>query len=203
MKKSLLFTLIILAAGFRNPGTDNLSPAERKFAIDYFKETKARLLSDVKGLSAAQLNFKATDSSWSVAQCVEHIALAESLIFQWMQSVLKQPAAPEKKSEEKFTPESMIAAATDRSHKFKAPEMLKPEGKFPSTDAAIQAFVSRRDSTIMYLATTQDDLKNHFTVHPAFGTMDLYEGFILIAAHSARHTLQLEEVKANPNFPKQ
>ena len=28
-------------------------------------------------------------------------------------------------------------------------------------------------------------------------------GLILIAGHSARHTLQLEEVKANPNFPKQ
>jgi hypothetical protein len=203
MKKSLLFTLVILAAGFKNPSAESLSPAERKFAIDYFKETKSHLLKDVKGLSVAQLNFKATDSSWSVAQCVEHIALAETLIWQWMQATLQQPATPEKKSDEKYTTESLIAAVTDRSHKFKAPEMLKPEGKFPNTDAALQAFVSRRDSTIAYLASTQDDLKNHFTVHPAFGTIDLYQGFILVAGHCARHTLQLEEVKANPNFPKQ
>jgi hypothetical protein len=203
MKKSLLFTLVILAAGFKNPSAESLSPAERKFAIDYFKETKSHLLKDVKGLSDAQLNFKATDSSWSVAQCVEHIALAETLIWQWMQATLQQPATPEKKSDEKYTTESLIAAVTDRSHKFKAPEMLKPEGKFPNTDAALQAFVSRRDSTIAYLASTQDDLKNHFTVHPAFGTIDLYQGFILVAGHCARHTLQLEEVKANPNFPKQ
>ena len=203
MKKSFLFTLVILVAGFRNPTADSLSPAERKFAIDYFKETKTRLLNDVKGLSTAQLNFKATDSSWSVAQCVEHIALAETLIWQWMQATLQQPATPDKKSEEKFTTQSLIAAVTDRSHKFKAPEMLQPVGKFPSTDAALQAFVSRRDSTIAYLASTQDDLKDHFTAHPAFGTIDLYQGIILIAGHSARHTLQLEEVKANPNFPKQ
>jgi hypothetical protein len=203
MKKSLLFTLVILAAGFKNPSAESLSPAERKFAIDYFKETKSHLLNDVKGLSVAQLNFKATDSSWSVAQCVEHIALAETLIWQWMQATLQQPATPEKKSDEKYTTESLIAAVTDRSHKFKAPEMLKPEGKFPNTDAALQAFVSRRDSTIAYLASTQDDLKNHFTVHPAFGTIDIYQGFILVAGHCARHTLQLEEVKANPNFPKQ
>jgi DinB superfamily len=202
MKKSLLLALVVLAVGFKSPGTGELSPAERKYAIDYFKQTKARLLSDVKGLSPAQLNFKANDSSWSVAQCVEHIALAETLIWQWMQSTLRQPAAPEKKSEEKYTTDQLIAAVTDRSHKFKAPEMLKPEGKFPSTDAALQAFVSRRDSTIAYLASTQDDLKDHFTVHPAFGTIDLYQGLILLAGHSARHTAQLEEVMANPNFPK-
>jgi hypothetical protein len=203
MKKLFVFTLILLATGFRNPGADSMSPAERKFAIDYFKQTKARLLSDVKGLSQAQLNFKANDSSWSVAQCVEHIALSETLIWQWMESTLQQPAAPDKKSEEKFTPESLIVAITDRTHKFKAPEMLRPEGKFPSTEAALHAFVSRRDSTIAYLGSTSDDLKNHFTSHPVFGTIDLYEGFILLAGHSARHTLQLEEVKANPNFPKQ
>jgi hypothetical protein len=203
MKKSLLFTMVILAAGFKGPVSESLSPAERKFAIDYFKETKSHLLNDVKGLSAAQLNFKANDSSWSVAQCVEHIALSETLIWQWMQATLQQPAAPAKKSEEKFTTEGLIAAVIDRSHKFKAPEMLKPEGKFPTTDAAIQAFLSRRDSTIAYLASTQDDLKNHFTVHPVFGTIDLYQGFILLSGHCARHTLQLEEVKANPNFPKQ
>jgi hypothetical protein len=33
--------------------------------------------------------------------------------------------------------------------------------------------------------------------------VDLYQVLILLAAHSARHTAQLEEVMATPGFPKQ
>jgi DinB superfamily len=204
MKKALFFMFILLAAGFRNPGAENLTAAERKFAIDYLNQTSSRLLNDVKGLSAAQLNFLANDSSWSVGQCVEHIALSEDLIKEWMHGAFLQPATPERKSEEKYTPETLIAIVTDRSqNRAKTGGPWLPEGNFPNTAAAIQAFVSRRDSTIAYLTSTQDDLKTHFIEHPQWGTLDLYQGFIMLSAHCARHTLQLEEVMANPNFPKQ
>ena len=33
--------------------------------------------------------------------------------------------------------------------------------------------------------------------------LDGYEWILLIAGHSERHTKQMLEVKANPNFPKQ
>ncbi|HLZ87568.1 MAG TPA: hypothetical protein VKQ52_10020, partial [Puia sp.] len=79
MKKLLLATTLLgglLLSAFRTaPGT--LSPDERKYAIEYFQKTKARLLKDLKGLSEAQLSWKADSSRWSVYQCTEHIALAE------------------------------------------------------------------------------------------------------------------------------
>jgi hypothetical protein len=199
-----LFTLVFIGVGFSKPGTENLTSAERKFAIDYLKQTESRLLNDVKGLSKAQLNFKPDSSSWCVAQCVEHITLSENLIKEWMHSSLIQPATPQRKSEEKYTPETLIVVVTDRSHnRATTGGPWLPDGKFPTTEAAIQAFISRRDSTISYLASTQDSLKDHFIDHPQWGTLDLYEGFIMLSAHCARHTLQLEEVMANPNFPKQ
>jgi hypothetical protein len=197
---ALLVTLTSTALKLA-PGT--LTADERKTAIDYYEKTKAKLLADVKGLSQNQLNWKADSTRWSVYECTEHIALAERLIWQWIQMTEHQPATPDKRSEVKLTTEQVIAQTTDRSKKFQAPEMLKPERKFPSEDAALQAFVLRRDSTIQYLGTTQDDLKDHFLAHPLFGTMDLYQGLMFLAAHSARHTLQLEEVMASPGFPKQ
>jgi hypothetical protein len=112
------------------------------------------------------------------------------------------PATPDKRSEVKHTTEELIAATTDRSHKFQAPEMLKPATQFSGEQAALDAFVLRRDSTIAYIGSTNDDLKDHFITHPVFGTMDLYQGLVLLAAHSARHTLQIEEVMASPGFPK-
>lgn len=207
MKKARVFGVLMfigmMASAFHLRDVEPLSQAERKYAIDYFTAAKQRLLDDVKGLSDAQLNFRADTSRWSITQCVEHIAVSESMIWQWVQMTMQQPATPEKRSEVKINVETMVKGMTDRTHKFQAPEMLRPDGKFADETAALNAYVLRRDSTIAYIGTTQDDLKNHFITHPAFGTMDLYQALVMLAAHSVRHTMQIEEVKANPNFPKQ
>ena len=200
--KSLLLLLAFVTSTIFS-AKDTISDTERKMALKEFQRTKQRFLNDVKGLSAAQLSFKADTSRWSIAQCIEHIALSESLIWQWEQMTMGQPATPEKASEVKITDEQLMKGIIDRSHKFTAPEMLQPVGKFPSTEAAIQAFTSRRDSTIAYISSTKDDLKNHFAQHPAFGTLNTYQLILMISGHSERHTLQIEEVKANPAFPKQ
>jgi hypothetical protein len=205
MKRSLvlasLFTAGLIMSAFRlAPGT--MTSDERKFAVDYFTKTRDRLLGDLKGLSETQLNWKADSTRWSVYQCVEHIALSESFILQFIQDGIKTPATPEKRSEMKYTPDQIIQMITDRSHKVQAPEPLKPGKQFADTKAALQAFLNRRDSTIVYLQTTQDGLRDHFMPHPFLGTIDLYEALIFLAAHSARHTLQVEEVLADPHFPK-
>ena len=54
-----------------------------------------------------------------------------------------------------------------------------------------------------YIRTTNDDLRDHFYSHPVFGPLDGYQWLLLLSAHSARHTEQIEEVKADPSFPKQ
>ena len=64
-------------------------------------------------------------------------------------------------------------------------------------------FKESRDKTIAYVDHTQDALRDHFFDHPAFGTMDGYQWILLISGHSNRHVLQINEVKADPNFPKQ
>jgi hypothetical protein len=204
MKISFLLCFVLSMIGLRNPGPGQLTPAERKFAIDYLNKTKARLLNDVKGLSTAQLNFRANDSSWSVAQCVEHITLSEDLIKQWAHGSLVGQATPDRKSEEKYTPEKLIVIVTDRSqNRAKTGGVWMPDGQFPTTADAIRAFVGRRDSTVDYIAATQDDLKDHFIDHPQWGALDLYEAYVMLSAHCERHTLQLEEVMASPGFPKQ
>ena len=202
MKSILLLIGLLSGPLFAVQLKDGITDAERKLAVQEFQRTKQRFLNDVKGLTAQQLSFKADTAHWSIGQCIEHIALAESMIWQWQQGVVKQPANPEKAGEVKVTDEQLMKGLTDRSQKFKAPEMLQPVGKFASSEAAIKAFVARRDSTIQYIGTTQDDLKNHITSHPAFGMVNSYQLLLLITGHSERHTLQIEEVKNNPSFPK-
>ena len=48
---------------------------------------------------------------------------------------------------------------------------------------------------------TTPDLRAHVADSP-MGQLDAYEWLLLIGAHSKRHTEQIDEVKADPNFPK-
>ena len=59
-----------------------------------------------------------------------------------------------------------------------------------------------RARTIVFVSTTQEDLRDHFMDHPVFKTLDTYQGILLTSGHMRRHTAQILEVKADPNFPK-
>ncbi len=202
MKHLKFLPLVALLFTSFSAADTSLTDAERKYAIDYLKETKENLLATVKGLSTAQLNFKASPENWSVAECVEHIAITESSLFGMMQGTLKEPANPAKRGEVKMTDEQVKGMVSSREHKVKTQESMVPTNKFGSVEGSLKEFTTKRDAAIDYVKTTKDDLRNHYAVMP-FATFDSYQVILFLSAHSARHTAQAKEVIANPNFPKQ
>ena len=184
--------------------TPDLTSAERKFAIDYLNSTKKDVLKSIKGLSPEQLNFKSSPDSWSIAECVEHIAISETNLFGMIQGTLKEAANPDKRKEIKLSDEDVFNAITDRSYKVKTQEAFVPTGKFGSHEATVKEFLAKREANINYLKNTSDDLRNHFFTFPveALGTLDSFQLFLFMAGHTNRHRLQIEEVKSNPAFPK-
>jgi len=196
--KFLILTIAIVSMSFKTADT-SLTPAERKYAIDLLQETRDDLLLKIKGLTTAQLNFKPDSLTWSIAECVEHIAISENDIFGFVKTSLKEQANPAKRSELKYTDEAVVKMITDRSTKVKTREAFKPTGKFGSFDATLNAFKSTRDSNIKYVKTTSDDLRNHYYDF-RFGTVDTYQAILFIAGHCKRHTEQIEEVMKNPAF---
>ena len=200
VKRLSLVIAIVIASAFK-PFDGGLTDAERKAAVDYMKETKEKLVNDLKGLTEEQLNFKASPESWSVAECVEHIAFSETALFGMLEGSLKEAANPARRSEVKMTDDAIKGMITNRAQKVKTPEMFEPKKQFGSVDGSLKAFIAKREANMEYVKTTQDDLRNHYAVMP-FATMDSYQLLLFIAGHSARHTSQLEEVMANANFPK-
>ncbi|MEO6548543.1 MAG: DinB family protein [Ferruginibacter sp.] len=204
MKKvaGILTIGFFLLQSFNFAGNE-LSKDERKAGIAYLTETRDYFTDHVKNLSEAQLDFRAAPDKWSIRQCMEHIALSESFLFTLTENALKQPANPEKKSEVKFTEEHLKTAMIDRSKKGQAPEPIQPHGQFKNAAETVDAFLKERNKNIEYIKTTKDDLRNHLFPHPFFGMLDSYQWMILSAAHTKRHTLQIEEVMASADFPKE
>ena len=201
MKRLMLVMSMAICLSFSTKDVF-ITDEERQFAADYMKLTRDALVKDVSGLSDAQLIFQASPEKWSVALCLEHIALAETALMNYIQNGLKQPSDSSGRSAITASDTTVLRVVTDRSHKSTAPEILKPEGKFPTSEEALRSFIAKRNQNIEYVMTTHDDLRNHYLNHAIMGKIDDYQGILLIAAHCRRHTLQIEEVMANPNFPK-
>ena len=211
MKKSativLLLTVCLLSSALAQipqPATNALTPEEREAALKLFQTTHDNFIKSISGLSQKQWTFKPAPDRWSVAEVAEHITVSETTIMGLIRHPLMQsPAAPEKREQVKGKDEIIVQRVPDRSHKAQAPEILRPTRRWATEADLTKAFEDARKANMEYIRTTNDDLRDHFFDHPVFGTLDGYQWLLLIGTHSARHTAQIEEVKADPNFPKQ
>lgn len=201
MGRSLLTLLVV--TGLAGTINDNsISKKERKFGVGMLKDTRDAAIDATMGLSEEQQNFKAAPEKWSVKECMYHIAGAEKLLWTMFEGAMKAAANPEKRTEIKVTDEQLIAMIQDRSKKAQAPEPIQPKNTgFNSLDEAIADFKKSRNDHIKYLKTSTEDLRNHVVQLP-FGYIDCYQFLLFMAAHSNRHTQQMNEVKADAGFPK-
>ena len=198
----LLLVALSLVAYKGNAQQSQLSPKEREDAIRFLKETESTVFNGVKNLSEAQLTYKPAPDKWSVEECVKHIAAAEKELWAMAEGSLKQVPNPEKRTGLKFTDTALIKAVEDRSHKAKTFAALEPANSpYKTLAEALQAFKENREKLIAFVGSTNIDLRNHVLELPV-GTFDAYQFILLISAHTNRHMQQVEEVKANANFPK-
>jgi len=206
MKKtflSLLFIGVMLIGGTIHADAKPITKEERKAAVKYLKHTQKLLKDAVKGLSDEQLKWKAAPDKWSVFETTEHIALAEVFLFDLINgAVMKAPANATKTSSVSI--ELIMQKVPDRTQKFPAPEPIRPD-KAPWTtmEATMDAFKIRRENTIKFVESGNDDMRERFMMNPAFNAeLDAYQWIIFLSAHTERHVKQILEVKANANFPK-
>ncbi|MBZ5620771.1 MAG: DinB family protein [Acidobacteriia bacterium] len=179
----------------------SMTAEERAYLLDQLETSKKNMLASIQDLTAGQWTFKPAPAVWSVQECAEHIILAEDYIFSGSQQVLKTPVVPRPDGSNAEADHKLVAGVQDRSRKATAPEQLVPGRKFATPDDAVREFTARRDKTIAYVKTSNDDLRVHVGPGPA-GPMDGYQILLLLASHSARHTAQIREVEANAGFPK-
>lgn len=198
----ILLTMLVISGLAGTPTDNSLTKKERKFAADHMKETKSDVVKAVKGLTDAQLNFKAVPDRWSVQECVYHIAISEKNLWVLLETTLKALANPEKRSEIKMTDEQLAKMIEDRSFKVKTMEPFEPKNTpYKSLEEALSDFKSNRAEHIKYVKGTTEDLRNHVVQMP-FGWIDCYQLCLMISSHSNRHTQQINEVRADPGFPK-
>ena len=192
---------LLLVTAAATASAQSLTTAERDRALQYLESTKKNILEATAGLSQAQWNFKPAPDRWSIAQVIEHIAASEDFI---RENLLKEKVmvAPSGKPgrDVKQIDQAVVTMIPDRTHKAQAPEPLVPTNRFGSPDGSLKHFVESRAVTERFLSTATG-LREHVMNGP-LDSMDGYQFILFIAAHSERHTKQINEVNAATNFPK-
>lgn len=199
MKKLLaLASLALAVVPWLN--AQSLTAEELQRAADHLEKTRAAFLAATDGLSAAQADFKPGPTRWSVAEVSEHIAATEDFLRELIvNQVLKAPARAEA-VDVKEIDEFILTAVPDRTRKATAPEPLVPTVRFGGLDGSRRHFGESRARTLALLRETPD-LRDHAIDSPFGRKLDGYQWLLFISAHCERHTKQIDEVKADPNFP--
>lgn len=189
-----LFSLPGLAAA-------DLTTAEIVRAEEQLAASGAAFLASIDGLSAEQLNFKSDPTRWSVAEVAEHLAAAEGFLMNLITGQVM--VAPARAAEVNLgeLDEMVLTGVADRTNKVQAPEPLAPSNRFGSVESSRSVFVEGRAGTVAYLQNTKG-LRDHAIDSPLGAQLDGYQWLLFISAHTVRHTKQIEEVKAHPDFPK-
>ena len=199
--KRLFIALCLLVSACPLLKAQALSKEELTRAVEYLDKTRDSVIAATKDLSEAQWSFKPAPERWSVAEVTEHIAAAEDMLMGLIQSQVMTAPARTEATDVKAIDELVLQAIPDRSHKLKAPEPLIPTNRFNTPTDSLKHFKESRAKTVSFLNETKG-LRDHAIDSPLGKKLDGYEWVLFIAAHSDRHTKQINEVKADPNFPK-
>ena len=173
-----------------------MKAGDRQRLLAHLEMTESWLVSELNGLSPAQLTFRMTPESWSITDVTEHLAIAEPQYWQQVQDSMKQPATTEKLE---ATDAAILWYGIDRTNRQKTGEARVPHGTFKTAADALAAFRKLRSTMRDYAQSTSEDLRSRRLLE---GDMDVYQWFLMISTHSQRHILQIREVKAHLGYPK-
>lgn len=173
---------------------------DREFALKYLGETKDDYVKQLTGISDAQLNFRAAEGRWTIAEIAEHITVTEEALFGLITGSIMKSAPPKCDDVFRTGDPAVILSVTNRSRKAQAPEQVQPNGRWKTVPDLMSSFDKTRNRTIDFMKNNKADLRGTFMAN-LFGTLDSYQWFLFATAHSERHLAQLKEVKADAKYP--
>ena len=193
----LALTACLFAAPlFAAPMTDR----DREHLLVHFEMTTQMVAEQVRGLSPAQLEYKASPDRWSIREVVSHLAVAEPDYWREIQKALK--AAPDmKEKKSSATDADILWYGIDRVVHTKTGGGHEKVDTYKDLGEALGKFQALRAIMIEYIKTTKDDLRAH-----SFGDygelIDCWQWMLEISTHAERHLQQIREIKNEAGFPK-
>jgi hypothetical protein len=176
-------------------------------ARQYFAFTRKRIEEATAGLTDEQARFKPAPDRWSIAEILEHLAIAHDRVEVRVFDQFPKAPAPAASRDSHMLDALILEKIPDRSRKATSPEFAVPKGLVTPKEALDR--ICRSYQRLAEFLESTPDLREHilespplnFTTSGAHTTADGYQWALTAAAHDERHVRQILEVKADPRYP--
>jgi len=165
-------------------------------------------ISSFGNLTASQLNWKPSLDNWSIAQCFDHLVIANAAYFPTFETVLSGKTKNTFWEKVPFLPSVfgklvIKAVAPETTSKRRNPKIFDPSSSSVNDDI-IRRFVDQQNDIFRYMKTTENmDLEKITISSPVSNliTYRLLDAYRIIVAHEKRHFLQALRVLEMKGFP--
>src|SRR4030095_12245048 len=173
------------------------------------KEAKEKVIREFSDISFEQLNWKSSPESWSIAQCLEHLIIADSAYF----SVLKNITEGSFKMDlwEKYSPFTRLCGRLMKNRlqeqvkkKMIAPKKIQPQSSGKNL-SIINDYLKNLDIFLAFISNCKNvDIDKTIITSPIIRivTYSLRDAFTFLIQHEHRHINQAIRVKTNDGFPR-
>jgi uncharacterized damage-inducible protein DinB len=157
---------------------------------------KAALLAQVRPLSEAQMRFRPSPGAWSVAEVLDHVYKMECEILETIRANQGRGQA---------VPPADRIRGVMLTVLFRSPFRLKVPPRsttvLPNAEVEVSPLLDawaiyRKDLAKTLAGFPQTQRNSGVFAHPVSGWMTLNRSLLLLSAHSAHHSIQIDRLKS-------
>jgi len=172
------------------------------------RKAKEWTLSEFGSLNGGQLNWKSDPENWSIAQCLEHIVVVDTLYFPVFEKISE--GSYDMSFWEKWSPFStgfgrmLVNQMNEKvTRKFRSPRSFRPDTR-PIGPEVITRFSKHQDTLIQFVEKLDTGHAEKIRItSPAsrLVTYSLADALQMLVQHQYRHLNQALRVKNSNGFP--
>jgi hypothetical protein len=159
----------------------------------------------VRDLDEERFNWRPDEKSWSVAQCLDHLNVANRAYLAPMRAALNRKGRVRRGAiQPGFLGRWFVATLEPPpKRRLPAPKKIVPAARKGRHEVIGEWRRIQAEVKDLLRAGAEQDLNGIRFVNPFFSLIrfSVGTGFQVIAAHERRHLWQAERVLANPRFP--
>ncbi len=160
-------------------------------------------------LSETQLNWKPSPESWSMAQCLEHLAVATRGFDPYFSAVLEHAKRKPGMGAPAYKPTMMGGwlarhVAPESPRKIRAPRIFRPADAF-AIQNSLQMFLDEQQKFIDFVRRCHGIDYNKTRIRSpvtALVRYSLADALVITVLHAQRHLAQARRVREMPQFPR-
>lgn len=164
----------------------------------------------VEGLNTEQLNWKPAPGSWSIAQCLEHLAVTSEREESYLVGAIARGRekgsvnGPLTYQPTLFGGWIIRRLLPTTTRKMPAPKVYRPAAS-SNIEGSLERFLEQQAKLLIFLNNSEgldfNKIRFRSAVTP-FIRFSLADNFVMTVVHSQRHLAQARRVRETPGFPK-